>query len=49
MTRFLREHWKALSILVVGAAFLVLGVYRGEAETVLRKAVNVCMECIGLG
>ncbi|MEG2119168.1 MAG: CD1871A family CXXC motif-containing protein [Pseudoflavonifractor sp.] len=23
--------------------------WRGEGETVFRKAVNICMECIGLG
>ncbi|MDO4313480.1 MAG: CD1871A family CXXC motif-containing protein [Eubacteriales bacterium] len=25
------------------------GVYRGEVSIVLNKAINICLECIGLG
>lgn len=37
----------ALVLLALGS--LALGVSRGENTVVWRKAVNVCMECIGLG
>ncbi len=47
--RFWRKYGAAVLLLALGACFLLLGVRRGEAETVLRKAVNICMECIGLG
>ena len=38
----------------VGIAFLGLlmmgfGIYRGEAAVVLAKAINICLECIGIG
>lgn len=33
----------------IGAVFLYLGVSRGEAAVVLRKAVTICLECIGIG
>ena len=35
--------------LVLGAAFMVIGIYRGEAEIVLKKAIYICLECIGIG
>ena len=46
---FLRNNRAALTALVIAAAFLAIGVRRGEAEVVLRKSINICMECIGLG
>lgn len=39
----------AIAVTLLGAVFLLLGVIRGEDTVVWRKAVNVCMECIGLG
>ncbi len=46
---FLRRNRAAVALLLLAAAFIVIGVLRGEAQTVFRKAVNICMECIGLG
>lgn len=48
MTAFKRNRWAA-ALLVLAVVFLAIGVGRGEAETVYRKAVQICMECIGLG
>ena len=38
-----------VSLLLLGIAMIVLGVFRGEAETVFQKAIRICMECIGIG
>ena len=47
--RFLRKNGAALLLVGIAILFLAIGVWRGEEQVVLRKAVNVCMECIGLG
>lgn len=40
---------KALITSVIGIAFMVFGIYRGEMSTVLAKAIRICLECIGIG
>lgn len=39
----------AILAIAAGIAMMVYGAGRGEAETVFNKAVNICLECIGLG
>lgn len=36
-------------LLVAGVAMVCFGVMRGEAATVLGKAIRLCLECIGIG
>lgn len=36
-------------LLIAGIAMVCFGVMRGEAATVLGKAVRLCLECIGIG
>jgi len=42
---------RALSyiLLALGAAFLLVGIGRGEAVIVLTRAARICLECIGIG
>ena len=40
--------WR-IALLVAGVIMFVLGIFRGEAQEILSKAVIVCMECIGIG
>lgn len=43
-----RNLW-AVTLLGLGALCLCIGIARGEAGEVLRKAINICLECIGIG
>lgn len=49
MSRIKPKNLAALLLVLVGAAFVVIGVARGENQTVLTKAINICLECIGIG
>lgn len=40
--------WRIAGLVLAGI-FICYGGFRGEAATVLNKAVNICFECIGLG
>ena len=49
MRRGLRIPFAGIALAIVGIALMGLGVYRGEMAVVLEKAVNICMECVGIG
>ena len=36
-------------VLVLAVGFIGFGVLRGEHLEVLKKAVNICLQCIGIG
>ncbi|MBP3217253.1 MAG: hypothetical protein J6M46_02660 [Lachnospiraceae bacterium] len=38
-----------IGLILAATASMAFGIYRGEVEIVLMKAINICMECIGLG
>ncbi|MBQ4086143.1 MAG: hypothetical protein IJC54_06195 [Clostridia bacterium] len=45
----MKKATPAIVFMALGAAAMLLGAYRGEIETVLRKAVMLCLECVGIG
>lgn len=51
-----RNHMKkgiptrmTVALLAAAIAVCAFGAFRGELDIVMAKAINICMECIGLG
>ncbi len=38
-----------VTLILSAAALIIMGIATGESDTVLSKAVRICMECIGIG
>ena len=36
-------------LLIAGVAMICYGAMRGEVESVLSKAIRLCLECVGIG
>jgi len=36
-------------IIAAGLLFMCIGIWQGELTAIMRKAVVICMECIGIG
>lgn len=45
----LRSTGITILLLTIGIAFLVIGIWRKENTIVMAKAINICLECIGIG
>lgn len=43
------EKATQIFLLAAGLVFFLVGIFRGETETVLSKAIKLCMECVGIG
>lgn len=43
------SRWIGIGMAVIGLAMMCFGIYRGELAVVFKKAVNICLECIGIG
>lgn len=43
------QLWIRIILASIGVIFIVVGIINGGAEDVLKKAIAICTECIGLG
>ncbi len=41
--------WAGVVLAILGILLMIFGIYRGEMSVVFTKAINICMECIGIG
>ena len=42
-------HIIRAAAIAAALAFIMIGISRGDQNTVLRKAIRICLECIGVG
>ncbi len=49
MKRPLQSPTTGILIAIAGVLMMGFGIFRGEMSVVLAKAVNICLECIGIG
>ena len=35
--------------MILGMVFIGIGAFQGQAEVIWKKAVMICLECIGIG
>ena len=49
MRRVFRSRRIGILLVATGLILMGFGIYRGEMAVVFEKAVNICMECIGIG
>lgn len=49
MKKILSSRWPGFALSAAGILMMGYGIFRGEMAVVLTKAVNICMECIGIG
>lgn len=49
MMDWCRQNKIAVILLGLGILFLCMGVAQGGYQDAFRKAVRVCLECIGIG
>lgn len=49
MRKFISSRHIGICIAAAGLIMMAYGIYRGELAVVFTKAVNICLECIGIG
>ena len=49
MIKIIDSKWSGIALAAAGILMMVYGISRGEMAVVFTKAVNICMECIGIG
>ena len=49
MRRLISSRWTGVAAATPGLAMMAYGIWRGELAVVFMMAVNICLECFGIG
>ena len=49
MKKITDSKWIGPALAILGILLMIFGLYRGEVDGVITQAINICMECIGIG
>ncbi len=44
-----KRSYLVIGLLVLSIVLVVSGITMGQPKEVLTKAINICLECVGLG
>lgn len=45
----MKRKYGTLGALVLASALIIIGIMTGQNESVLMKAIKICLECVGIG
>lgn len=49
MMKILKLRYASLLCAAIGFGMMIFGAIRGELSIVFTQAINICLECIGIG
>ena len=45
----MKKHSLTMALMAVSAVMIITGVLDQQNQTVMAKAIKICLECIGIG
>lgn len=45
----MKQKYQTMAVFILSVVFIMIGVMEGQNRQVFVKAINICLECVGLG